>query len=140
MDDALLDGILDQLAPVFQVQLAHDVRTVILHRLDAEVQQVRDLASDQPIFHVFDRSQDPLERSAVRPTDPRYAQAVERYAAAWDLQQAAALALERSPAATWVLVDEDPHQRAQLEGLGYTAGAAGSGMPQGRLVLPRPGE
>ena len=103
-------------------------------------QQVRDLASDQPIFHVFDRSQDPLERSAVRPTDPRYAQAVERYAAAWDLQQAAALALERSPAATWVLVDEDPHQRAQLEGLGYTAGAAGSGMPQGRLVLPRPGE
>jgi hypothetical protein len=103
-------------------------------------QQVRDGASGQLIYHVFDRRTDPEERAAIRPTDPRYPEAVARYRAAWDVQQARLDSLDRSPLAACTLADEDPNRRAQLEGLGYTAGAADREATRGRLALPAPGE
>ncbi len=108
--------------------------------VDGAPRQVRDVLSGQAIYHVFDRDSDPEERSAVRPTDPRYQEAVARYRRAWDEQRAYLEGLERSPAAACELREEDPLGRAQLEGLGYTAGAPAHEARRGQLVLPAPGE
>jgi arylsulfatase A-like enzyme len=101
-------------------------------------EQVRDAASGEPIFHVFDRSSDPAEKAALLPTDPRYRDAVERYRRAWRTEQSFLATVPRSPRAERLVVDRDPLQRAQLEALGYASRAANDSEPRPELVLPPP--
>ncbi|MBI5434737.1 MAG: sulfatase [Planctomycetes bacterium] len=120
-----------------------DARFTVIRHFEVageHAEQVRDAASGEPIFHVFDRDSDPDERAALRPSDPRYRDAVERYRRAWRAEQAFLDTQPRSPIDALRVVEEDPHQRAQLEALGYAAGRADGASARGRLVLPPPGE
>ncbi|MCC6408933.1 MAG: sulfatase [Planctomycetes bacterium] len=120
-----------------------DARFTVIRHFDLageHAEQVRDAASGEPIFHVFDRDSDPDERAALRPSDPRYRDAVERYRRAWRAEQAFLAAQPRSPIEALRVTDSDPHQRAPLEALGYAAGAPDRTSSRSRLVLPPPGE
>ncbi|MCK6447679.1 MAG: sulfatase [Planctomycetes bacterium] len=104
------------------------------------VAQVRDVASGEPIFHVFDRADDPGERAALRPDDPRYRDAVERFRRSWTAERAFLDQLEHSPREACRVMEADPQQRAQLAALGYASGVErDTAAPvRERLVLPPP--
>jgi arylsulfatase A-like enzyme len=93
---------------------------------------------------VFDRREDPDEQRPLPEDDPRFAQALARFAAAFDAAEARRAALPRSVLELRYTAPRSAETQALLDGLGYTdsmEGVESGALPFPQVApLPRPGE
>lgn len=90
-------------------------------------------------YLVYDRTADPKELRPLPAADPRRAQAIEAFRAAWRTHEAACAALPSSPAAARRSAANTADQQAALDALGYAnAGAQGEALHPPLLPFPEP--
>lgn len=91
-------------------------------------------------FLVYDRVADPREFRPLATEDPRYAQAIERFRAAWRANEASVANMRHSPVTMRRSEEQSAAQQAALQALGYvTAAGADPGQRQPPLLpFPEP--